>query len=119
VKITQIRFFSHEKNAGFILVCEDDWIGIVKDDKKRFFKRGLGKNTGLGLVLSREIPGITGIKICETGVPGKGARFEMAVPGSSFSTHTLCKIIIQVEKIPAQTRVLITIKNFIEVPGAG
>jgi hypothetical protein len=26
------------------------------------------------------IPGITGISIRETGVPGKGARFEMTVP---------------------------------------
>jgi signal transduction histidine kinase len=44
------------------------------------FKRGYGKNTGLGLALSRKIPDIPGITITETGEPGKGARFEMKVP---------------------------------------
>ena len=43
------------------------------------FERGFGKNTGLGLAVSREILSITGITIIETGEPGKGARFEMAV----------------------------------------
>jgi len=34
---------------------------------------------GLGLFLSREILAITGITITETGEPGNGARFEIAV----------------------------------------
>jgi hypothetical protein len=66
-------------------------LGSLKMIKSVSSRGDWGKIPGLVLVLSREIPGITGIKICETGVPGKGAQFEMAVPGSSFSTHTLCK----------------------------
>ncbi|MEI7434508.1 MAG: hypothetical protein WCJ93_09690 [Methanomicrobiales archaeon] len=50
-----------------------------EDEKEKIFERGYGKNTGLGLALSREILDITGITITETGVPGKGARFEMLV----------------------------------------
>ena len=42
------------------------------------------KNTGLGLFLVREILSITGIKIRETGVPGKGARFEILVPEGGY-----------------------------------
>ncbi len=44
------------------------------------FKQGHGKNTGLGLFLSREILSITGMTIKECGEPGKGARFEILVP---------------------------------------
>jgi signal transduction histidine kinase len=47
---------------------------------ERIFEQGFGKNTGLGLFLSREILAITGITITENGVPGKGARFEITVP---------------------------------------
>ena len=79
-KITAIRFFVEEINGTHIVVCEDDGDGIPVEDKKRIFDWGFGKNTGLGLALSREILGITGITIQETGAPGKGARFEITVP---------------------------------------
>jgi signal transduction histidine kinase len=46
--------------------------------------RGFGKNTGLGLFLSREILAITGIMIAEMGEPGKGARFEITEPKGMF-----------------------------------
>ena len=48
------------------------------------FPKGFGKHTGLWLFLTREILAITGITITETGVPGKGARFEMTVPNGAF-----------------------------------
>jgi len=34
--------------------------------------------------LAREILDITGITITETGEPGKGARFEIAVPNGAW-----------------------------------
>ena len=83
-KITVIRFFIEEFAGSHIVVCEDDGDGIPAEDKERIFDWGFGKNTGLGLALSREILGITGITIHETGMPGKGARFEITVPGGSF-----------------------------------
>ena len=79
-KITTIRFSVEKSGDDHLIVCEDDGVGIVAADKERIFKLGFGKNTGLGLALSREILDITGIKIRETGEPGKGARFEMTVP---------------------------------------
>jgi len=67
-----------------ILVAEDDGPGVPPEDKERIFERGVGHNTGLGLFLARDILGITGITIRETGTPGKGARFEMTVPPGSY-----------------------------------
>jgi PAS domain S-box-containing protein len=83
-KISAIRFTVLERNGNHIVVCEDDGDGILASEKEQIFKRGFGKNHGLGLSLSREILEITGITIHETGEPGKGARFEMTVPKSAY-----------------------------------
>ncbi|MDD5189249.1 MAG: ATP-binding protein, partial [Methanoregula sp.] len=69
---------------GLRIVCEDDGVGISGEDKKKLFTRGFGKNTGLGLFLSREILAITGITITENSVPGNGARFEITVPKGMY-----------------------------------
>ena len=79
-QMTTIRVSSQESDGKLTLVCEDDGVGIPAQDKTRLFTRGFGKNTGLGLFLSREILAITEITITETGEEGKGARFEMTVP---------------------------------------
>jgi PAS domain S-box-containing protein len=82
-KITTIRFSVDERDGNPVIVCEDDGYGIPADEKERIFERGFGKNTGLGLFLTREILGITGITVHETGEPGTGARFEIAVPNEA------------------------------------
>ena len=83
-KITTIRFSVEERDGDHVVVCEDDGEGVVVGEKEKIFERGFGKNTGLGLTLSREILSITGITIRETGEPGKGARFEMVVPKGAW-----------------------------------
>ena len=82
--ITTIRFSVSEQNGDHILVCEDNGVGVPQGEKEKIFERGFGKNTGLGLAVSREILSITGITISETGEPGKGARFEMVVPKGMY-----------------------------------
>jgi len=82
-KITAIRFSLLEHDGRAVIVCEDDGVGVPAGDKERIFEKGFGKNTGLGLALSREILDITGITITETGTPGAGARFEITVPAGS------------------------------------
>lgn len=82
--MTTIRITSREKDGELVVTCEDNGEGIAQEDKGRLFERGFGKNTGLGLFLSREILSITGITIAETGEPGKGARFEMVVPKGEY-----------------------------------
>jgi len=79
-KITSIRFSEEGRNGNQLVVCEDDGDGVPAFEKEKIFERGFGKNTGMGLALSREILDITGMTITETGEPGKGARFEMTVP---------------------------------------
>jgi signal transduction histidine kinase len=70
--------------AALVIWWEDDGIGVPDEEKERIFKRGVGKHTGLGLFLAREILGLTGITIRETGLSGNGARFEIMVPAGSF-----------------------------------
>ena len=78
--VTEIRVFSRNAGGDLVIVWEDNGAGIAADEKERIFEQGFGKNYGFGLFLSREILSITGITIRETGVPGSGARFEIAVP---------------------------------------
>jgi len=82
--VTRITISPHISGAGLIITVEDNGKGIPGEDKPHVFERGFGKNTGLGLFLAREILSITGISISETGVPGTGARFEIAVPKEAF-----------------------------------
>ena len=83
-QITTIRFSYEARKGDRIIVCEDDGDGVITEEKERIFDWEFGKNTGFGLPISREILNITGITITETGVPGKGARFEIVVPAGKF-----------------------------------
>lgn len=76
----RIRIHGNERKEGYAIVCEDDGEGVPVGMKELIFEQGYGRNTGYGLFLAREILSITGLSILETGVPGKGARFEIAVP---------------------------------------
>ncbi|MHB8163232.1 MAG: sensor histidine kinase [Methanoregula sp.] len=78
--LTRIRFSLIGSDRGGIIVCEDDGVGVPAGEKENIFQRKFFQHTGLGMYLSRDILPITGITITETGEPGKGARFEMAVP---------------------------------------
>ncbi len=66
------------------IVYEDDGVGVHDEEKERIFEKGFGKNTGLGLFLSREILAITGFVMKESGTYGKGARFEIIVPKGKY-----------------------------------
>lgn len=81
---TFIRFRAGVEGDTCTLVIEDDGVGIPAGMKESIFKPGFGRNTGLGLFLVREILGITGMSIRETGEPGKGARFEILIPRCGF-----------------------------------
>ena len=82
--MTTIRVSAHRSDSGLVLNVEDNGTGISVQDKERLFDRGYGKNTGLGLFLVKEILAITAMTIRETGIPGKGARFEITVPAGTY-----------------------------------
>jgi PAS domain S-box-containing protein len=73
-----------QNGKDLMLIIEDDGIGIADNEKELIFQKGYGKNTGLGLFLTREILSITGMTIVETGLSGKGARFEIRIPDSNY-----------------------------------
>ncbi|MDD1684961.1 MAG: PAS domain S-box protein [Methanoregula sp.] len=83
--LTRVQVSAEEHEGGeLVLLFEDDGVGIPAEEKERIFRHGVGKHTGLGLTLSRDILAVTGIRITETGIPGKGARFEIHIPSRSW-----------------------------------
>ena len=86
--VTRITFSQEETPEGLIVSYMDDGIGISSEYKARLFQKGFGKNTGLGLFLSREILSITGLSIRETGIPGSGVRFEIIAPKGKYRIHS-------------------------------
>jgi PAS domain S-box-containing protein len=81
---TELTFTSRRSGRTLVLTCEDNGSGVPCDQKEHIFERGIGRNTGMGLFLTREILEITGISISETGTPGEGARFEIRIPQGNF-----------------------------------
>jgi PAS domain S-box-containing protein len=82
--LTRIRFSGSATPDGYMLVCEDDGVGVPKKDKAAIFKRVVAEDTKIGLFLIQEILALTLITIRETGEPEKGARFEMTVPPGAY-----------------------------------
>jgi signal transduction histidine kinase len=71
----------YEKREGdLVLMYRDDGVGVPATDKNRIFQKGFGKNTGLGLFLTREILSITGLSIQECGVFSEGVLFLILAP---------------------------------------
>lgn len=83
---TEFRISCTPEGDGLVIFVEDNGIGILDEEKEIIFRRGVGKNTGLGLFMVREILGITGMTIRETGTAGSGARFAITVPPECFRT---------------------------------
>ena len=77
---TWIRIYFQESADKSTIFVENDGAGIPKNMKNRIFEQAFGKHTGYGLFLVKEILGITGIGIKETGDESQGARFEMEIP---------------------------------------
>lgn len=82
--VTRITSYWYQTGADVTWVIRDDGVGIPANMKERIFRKGVGKNTGLGLFLTREILDITGLAITETGKEGEGAVFEIRIPDGAW-----------------------------------
>ncbi|HPE62991.1 MAG TPA: PAS domain S-box protein [Methanothrix sp.] len=84
--VTEIRisFLERRDDGGGVIVVENNGVGIPAEMKCQIFDQAFGRHTGYGLFLSREILGITGMTIAETGEEGRGARFEITVPRENY-----------------------------------
>jgi PAS domain S-box-containing protein len=83
-KATRVNIGYQVTSDGLVLFFEDNGVGIPDMNKEKIFERGYGTQQGMELFLVREILGITGIKIRETGIFGAGARFEMDIPKRAY-----------------------------------
>jgi CheY-like chemotaxis protein/two-component sensor histidine kinase len=82
--VSRITFSCSENPSGLLLTCEDDGVGIPADEKLRLFDRVVGGAGKFGLFFIREFLTLSGMTIRETGIPGKGARFEVTMPAGMF-----------------------------------
>ena len=81
---TGLSLFYEVSPDGLTIIFEDNGVGIPLEMKSDLFtKKNIGES-GMSLFLAGEILSITGMTIRETGVPGKGARFEIQVPKGAF-----------------------------------
>lgn len=78
--VSNIRIGWKVSDEQIKIVYGDDGAGIPADIKEKIFVKGFGKGSGLGLYYIREILGVIGMTIAETGEEGKGAVFEIMVP---------------------------------------
>ncbi|MDD3135425.1 MAG: PAS domain-containing protein, partial [Methanoregula sp.] len=81
---TRMSFSCRETPDGLIVICEDDGIGILPEQKNQIFDRVVGGVGKFGLFFVREFLDMSGITIIENGEPGKGARFEITVPKGMY-----------------------------------
>jgi PAS domain S-box-containing protein len=81
---TEFSASFREVPDGLLLLLQDNGAGIPAGEKENIFTREYAQRQGMGLFLAREILGITGITITETGEPGRGARFEILVPKEKY-----------------------------------
>ena len=83
-KVTEILVYIVQLDEELMIIWEDNGVGIPEDKKEKIFEYGYGKNTGLGMLLVREILMLTDISIRENGKEGKGVRFEIFVPKGGY-----------------------------------
>lgn len=81
---TEFRISCMTAGDDLVIFVEDNGIGIPDGEKEIIFRRGVGKHTGFGLFMVREILGITRMTIRETGIAESGARFAITVPPGCF-----------------------------------
>lgn len=84
IKIKNLVISYHETPDGLDLILEDDGVGIPADKKHHIFEYDTGGHGGIGLFICREIIGVTGMTITETGMEGKGARFVIHAPPEGY-----------------------------------
>jgi PAS domain S-box-containing protein len=82
--VKRIMVSYEESEDQLRLVYEDDGDGIPEGTKPKLFAEGFttGEGSGYGLYLTKKMVEVYGWTIQETGTPGRGARFIMAIPRS-------------------------------------
>ncbi|HEY3420677.1 MAG TPA: histidine kinase N-terminal 7TM domain-containing protein [Methanomassiliicoccales archaeon] len=82
-KVQRISIWSEPCGSDLHIIYEDDGVGISIDRKASIFQDGR-VDSGIGLLMSRQILAITDISIEEQGQTGNGARFLLTVPDGGW-----------------------------------
>jgi PAS domain S-box-containing protein len=84
-KVTEIKLLYRAKSDESLLIYSDDGVGVSVENKSRLFTEGFStaKGTGLGLAMIRKVLQVYGWTIHETGIPGKGVKFEITIPNNA------------------------------------
>lgn len=69
-----------EEDGSLTIIYRDDGKGVPLHQKQNIFQKGVGRNTGLGMFLVREILSMTDVRIEETGIEGEGVCFKLSFP---------------------------------------
>jgi PAS domain-containing protein/GNAT superfamily N-acetyltransferase len=73
----------HIRSDGCAIIIEDNGKGIPDTQKNLLFSQR-SETYGCGLFLAHEILTLTGVSVRETGISGKGTRFEILVPPKGY-----------------------------------
>lgn len=82
--ITEVVVTYHVLPDGLEIIVEDDGCGVMPDAKESIFEYDSMKHSGFGLFVDRQILGVTGISLSETGAYGSGGRFVLHVPQGRY-----------------------------------
>jgi PAS domain S-box-containing protein len=82
--VTEIRVWYRETASGLVLIYEDNGIGIPESLRPGLFDKNYGKTGGFDMFFVHDLLEASGMAITETGIPGKGVRFEITVPREAF-----------------------------------
>ncbi|MDD3042597.1 MAG: histidine kinase N-terminal 7TM domain-containing protein [Methanosarcinaceae archaeon] len=84
--ISEVSVSFRKVGDSAVIEVRDNGSGVPDAMKERIFEKSVGKNTGLGLFLVKEILSITGLEIKEVGREGEGAEFVITVPAGNWRT---------------------------------
>jgi signal transduction histidine kinase len=79
---SEIKLHYQTETNQIIVYYEDNGIGILNENKYSIFSEGFTTSDGAGLGLSmiKKMMEVYNWTINETGIPGRGARFEIIIP---------------------------------------
>jgi len=84
-RVSLVHVWTEEnQDLSLSVFYEDNGVGVPTEEKEKIFELGHGRNTGLGMYLSRQILGITGLSMREMGRAGEGCTFEILVPAGKW-----------------------------------
>jgi PAS domain-containing protein len=93
----------HIRNNGCALIIEDNGKGIPDIQKDVLFSQR-SETFGCGLFLAHEILSLTEVTVRETGVMGKGTRFEILIPPKGYRIADYPQNLQKMEgRVPDQT----------------